>query len=141
VGTGVHIGFTGTQGGMTERQRQALSCALDELQATVFHHGDCIGADAEAHDIAAAMGCEIVIHPPVTETNRAWKLAPRIHEPKPYLKRNKDVVRATEVLVAAPAQDIEQLRTGTWSTVRFARKIGRAVWVILPDGNVRRSAA
>ena len=34
---------------------------------TVFHHGDCIGADAEAHDIAVAMACEIVIHSPIVE--------------------------------------------------------------------------
>jgi hypothetical protein len=134
----MRIGFTGTQRGMTERQRQALSCVLDELHASAFHHGDCIGADAETHDIAAAMGCEIVIHPPVTETKRAWKPAPQIHAPKPYLDRNRDIVRATEMLVAAPAQDIEQLRSGTWSTVRFAGKVGRPVWVILPSGDVRK---
>ena len=134
----VRIGFTGTQRGMTERQRQALSCALDELHATALHHGDCIGADAQAHDVAVAMGCEIVIHPPVTETKRAWKLAARIHAPKTYLARNKDIVRATEMLVATPAEDIEHLRSGTWSTVRFARKIGRVVWVILPNGEVRK---
>jgi hypothetical protein len=66
-----------------------------------------------------------------------WKVAPQTHELKPYLARNKDIVRATEMLVAAPAQDIEQLRSGTWSTVRFARKMERAVWVILPTGTVR----
>src|SRR5262245_4747430 len=127
----MRIGFTGTQGGMTERQRQALSCVLAELQATTLHHGDCIGADAEAHDVATAMGCEVVIHPPITEAKRAWKRAPQIHAPKPYLARNRDIVRAAEMLVAAPAQDVEQLRSGTWSTVRFARKMGRAVWVVL----------
>jgi hypothetical protein len=74
----------------------------------------------------------------ITTTRRAWKLAPCNHEPKPYLARNRDILRATEMLVAAPAQDIEQLRSGTWSTVRFARKTGRVVWVILPGGDVRR---
>ena len=134
----MRIGFTGTQRGMTDAQRSTLRAVLAELGATVFHHGDCIGADAEAHDVAEAMGCEVVIHPPVTETKRAWKLAARIYEPKWYLARNKDIVRDTEMLVAAPGEETEHLRSGTWSTVRFARKLGRAVWVILPDGEVRR---
>jgi hypothetical protein len=132
----VRIGFTGTPRGMTERQRQALSCVLDELQASVFHHGDCIGADAEAHDIAATMGCELVIHPAITETKRAWKQAAQVYEPKLYLVRNKDIVQATDVLVAAPADNVERLRSGTWSTVRFARKAGRPVWIVLPAGSV-----
>jgi hypothetical protein len=134
----VRIGFTGTQRGMTERQRQALSCALDELHATAFHHGDCIGADAQAHDIAAIMGCEIVIHPPALDAKRAWKRSEQMRKPRSYLSRSKDIVRDTDMLIAAPAEATEQLRTGTWSTVRFARKIGRTVWVILPSGDMRR---
>ena len=89
--------------------------------------------------MAVAMGCEVVIHPPITEAKRAWKLAARIHEPKRYLARNKDIVRDSELLVATPGEETEHLRSGTWSTVRFARKLGRVVWVILPDGQIRRS--
>jgi hypothetical protein len=86
--------------------------------------------------VAASMGCELVIHPSITERKRAWKVASRIHEPKPYLLRNKDIVRASEMLVAAPVSRTEQLRSGTWSAVRFARKLGRTLWVLLPDGGV-----
>jgi len=134
----VRIGFTGTRRGMTEAQRTTLEAVLAKLRATEFHHGDCIGADAEAHDVAVAMGCEIVIHPPITEAERAWKVAPRIHAPKPYLVRNRDIVRDTEMLIATPAEETELLRSGTWSTVRFARKAGRVVWVVLPSGEVRK---
>jgi hypothetical protein len=57
---------------------------------------------------------------------------------RPYLDRNKDIVRETASLIAAPAEPEEQLRSGTWSTVRFARKQGKPVFLILPDGTVRR---
>jgi hypothetical protein len=61
-----------------------------------------------------------------------------VHEPKPYRVRNRDIVRDTETLIATPSEPVELLRSGTWSTVRFARKLGRAVWVILPNGNLRK---
>jgi len=66
---------------MTDAQRAALRAVLIERRATAFHHGDSIGADAEAHDVTVSMGCEVVIHPPVTEAKRAWKRASRSPRP------------------------------------------------------------
>jgi hypothetical protein len=134
----LRIGFTGTQLGMTEAQRAALKAVLTERDATVLHHGDCIGADAQAHEIAVSMSCEIVIHPPIVEAKRAWKQAARTLRPTSYLARNKDIVRDTAMLVATPGEDTEQIRSGTWLTVRFARRRGRPVWVILPNGKILR---
>jgi hypothetical protein len=48
------------------------------------------------------MSCEIVIHPPIIEAKRAWKHAGQMRTAKSYLSRNKDIVRDTEMLVAAP---------------------------------------
>jgi hypothetical protein len=73
------------------------------------------------------LGCAIVIHPPAIETQRAFKTAADVRAPKPYLDRNKEIVRETALLVAAPAEAVEQLRSGTWSTVRYARWLGRQV--------------
>lgn len=93
---------------------------LASYAAAILHHGDAIGADAEAHDIAIGLGCAIVVHPPAVETQRAFKAAAEIRAAKPYLVRNKDIVRETALLIAAPAEPVEQLRSGTWSTVRYA---------------------
>src|SRR2546421_1503 len=58
-----------------------------------FHHGDCIGVDAFAHDVAYDLGYYIFVHPPSDPKFRAFKGArsdPRIKilEPRYYLDRN-----------------------------------------------------
>jgi len=45
------IGFTGTRDGMTQHQKEQFVLAMQDLSPSEFHHGDCKGADAEAHDI------------------------------------------------------------------------------------------
>ena len=128
----MYIGFTGTRQGMTESQKIALRDLLASHPGAVLHHGDAVGADAEAHDIAVALGCTVVIHPPTIERQRAFKTAAEIRPPKPYLVRNKHIVRETALLIAAPAEPVEQLRSGTWSTVRYARRLGRQVRLLTP---------
>ncbi len=130
----MHIGFTGTQIGMSDSQRKAIHGALLGLFQTgsVFHHGDCIGADAEAHNIAVALGYRIIIHPPLNESKRAFCKGADMTVPAlPYLERNKIIVNATTSLVAAP-KGPEELRSGTWSTVRYAKRIGRPVTIFMP---------
>ena len=119
------VGFTGTRKGMSPHQKWVLSQYLapdDE-----FHHGDCVGADAEAHDMAARLGCRIVIHPCTLRAQRAFKKGDTVFPPLPPLERNKIIVDQCEVLCAAPATDEEELRSGTWATIRYARRIGRQV--------------
>ena len=112
----MRIGFTGTRQGMTREQERTLRDLLASHRGAVLHHGDCVGADEQAHDIAVSLGCGIVIHPPLLEAQRAFKPAPQIRAPKPYLVRNKDIVRETDLLVAAPKEALEQHRSGTPAT-------------------------
>lgn len=129
----MHVGFTGTQQGLTLEQRVELARVLYAYtDGTVFHHGDCIGADDEAHDIARDAGYDIEIHPPINDYKRAWRRGGILHEPKEYLDRNHDIVDACDVLIAAPAQVEEVMRSGTWATVRYARKLGKPVVMIFP---------
>jgi hypothetical protein len=133
------IGFTGTRKGMTAAQQQELRELLAATPGVTLHHGDAIGADAQAHEIAAELGASVVIHPPSEDGQRAFKSAPDIRAPKPYLDRSKEIVRETEMVAAAPASEVEELRSGTWSTIRYARRLGRPVWLILPDGRIYAS--
>ena len=134
--TTARIGFTGTQMGMTRAQSAALSDLLSG-RAVWFHHGDCIGADAQAHDIAKARGYLLAGHPPINQSKRAHcKGFDHIYPEKDYIARNHDIVDATGELIAAPAQFKEQLRSGTWSTIRYARKAHRRVTIVHRDGTL-----
>ena len=55
-----------------------------------------------------------------------------IARPQFALKRNCDIVLAGVELIACPHQMSEVLRSGTWSTVRFARKIKKRVVMVWP---------
>ena len=129
------VGFTGTFRGMTPEQMATAKNILRYMEATEFHHGDCIGADKEMSEMATRFKIPVIIHPPVDQKKRAYCKADYEFLPLPYLDRNKAIVRATEVLIAAPHQMFEHLRSGTWSTVRFARHMGRKIWTVLPDGS------
>lgn len=120
-------GFTGTEVGMSNRQIAGLRAHLMAAEPnSEFHHGDCIGADEEAHAIARELGFLIVVHPPLNASKRAFcTRAYQVLKPKPYLDRNRDVVDACAVLIAAPWSDEEELRSGTWATVRYARKMDK----------------
>lgn len=131
------LGFTGTQHGMTYAQRGAVGRAiLERMPVAEFHHGDCIGADAEVHDFALMAGASIHIHPCDITDKRAWKIAGAdwVGVVKPPLARNRDIVRACDLLIAAPRMFIEELRSGTWSTIRFARKARVPLLIVWPDG-------
>lgn len=129
----MRIGFTGSRKGMTPAQTQKLREVLNKYAYNIgeFHHGDCIGADSQAHKIALSMGWNIVLHPPDNDKQRAFcnDGVHFAHSPRPYLERNHNVVDQTEVLIAAPSGP-EELRSGTWATIRYAKKINRLVIIL-----------
>lgn len=128
------IGFTGTRNRMSLAQCDDLiSLLLREQDAgqVVFHHGDCTGADEQAHNIAFMLGCSIVIHPPSDPKSRAHCGDALIHAPKPYIIRNHNIVDETEYLVAAPYNpQHEETRSSTWATIRYAKKKGKNVVIL-----------
>jgi len=138
-----HIGFTGTQNGMTDKQSYTLETLLEPYKGpfTIFIHGDCFGADREAAKRAKDFDMYIVVRPGCdkngNEPKRAFTWGDEIHPTKPYLERNKDIVNDSDILIACPEQEEEQLRSGTWSTIRNARKRNKTVYIILPNGQVR----
>lgn len=136
------IGFTGARSGMSFDQRVNVRELLLQLHPTEVRHGDCVGSDAQFHDIASeTLPLLIVIHPPSNDSARAFcrSTYTRVLPALPYLERNKAIVNASDILIATPATATEELRSGTWSTIRYARKTDKRVIVIEPDGTVRDS--
>lgn len=131
------IGFTGTQRGCTERQLDKLEQTLVHLRqrgATTFHHGDCVGADEQAHAIAVRLGYVIVLHPPVNDNKRAFCAANFVEKPLEYMARNANIARACRILCATPGEMFEHVRSGTWSTVRRGRGFGCRIVLHFPNG-------
>ena len=132
------VGFTGTQIGMTGSQYVAFMDLIALLKPTEFHHGDCIGADSSAAKLVLSWfpECAVVCHPPKYATKRAFVGGTILCPAKSYMDRNRDIVDACDVLVACPRSDSEELRSGTWSTVRYARRVGKTIRFVFPDGRV-----
>lgn len=129
------FGLTATRHGMSGEQKSALRIFLAGSRGA-FHHGLCIGGDAHGHQIARDLGYWIIGHPPTNPVLRADLECDELRPEKPYLVRNKDIVDETIALIAVPSEPEPQPRGGTWSTFRYARKIGRPTVLILPNGKI-----
>lgn len=122
--TAASVGLTGTRKGMTETQKQCVRQSLIEVPISEAHHGDCEGADAEFHDIVREVlpVCRIIIHPPTESKHRAFCRGDVILEQQHYLARNHDIVDVADIIIAAPGEMKEVLRSGTWSTIRYCKQ-------------------
>lgn len=143
----MNIGFTGTQQGMTKAQKDAVFrefLGLDDDPVEV-HHGMCVGADEEFEEIVGTVpwkeGRPLIIgHPGVVNgfpKKRSLKSRPDFVVPaKEMLDRNRDIVVVTDELWATPGGFTEELRSGTWSTIRRALRAGKKIRYFWPDGTV-----
>ena len=103
-----------------------------------FHHGDCVGGDAWAHDTVriCLSRVSIHVHPPSNPVNRAYRVGNVTYEPRPYLDRNQDIVNASEIILAAPKGMREELRSGTWHAIRYAIAQRKRVIIVWPNGKI-----
>ncbi len=124
---------------MTRRQRDTVAYLFRELELTELHHGDCVGADAQAHKIAKSTLARIVVHPPLSSSRlRSFCAGDESRKPCAFLVRNSHIVKeGIDGLIAAPRESTEQLRSGTWSTIRKARRLGRRIFIVNPDGTFK----
>ena len=126
----MNIGFTGSRNGMSNEQKLQVKnylLSLQHLNLTV-HHGDCKGSDRDFHNICTDLqSIKIIIHPPNCSTMRAFCNSDTILQERPFLLRNRDIVDSSEVLIACPINNNEIMRSGTWSTIRYARKCNKQV--------------
>jgi hypothetical protein len=145
------LGVTGTSGLLGRGQERTLWRMLPYAAATEIHHGDCVGADQVCHDIILQSRkiiprpdevwlppVKIIIHPPVDPRKRAFCQGyDEIREPLPYLIRDSAIATESDLLIAIPRAAEEELRSGTWATVRCMRKLKKPVIIIDPDGGWR----
>jgi hypothetical protein len=123
-------GFTGTQAGMSVGQKRFFTVELQVREVTELHLGDCIGADFDAWKIAKFLGIRTVGHPPSDPKKRAFCTYDEEMPPAPYLERNHHIVDASAMLFGAPRINREEPRSGTWATIRYARRVHKEVVII-----------
>lgn len=130
----VKIGFSGTRKGMSQNQKDFVRSLLVQMHGE-FHHGNCIGSDSEAHDIAEPLGYKICIHDPLDKgSNWAGRRGAIHYPPAPYHARNKNIVEKTAVLIATPLEF--NGKGGTWNTIGWAKHFKRQFYIVLPNGEV-----
>lgn len=135
----MRIGFTGTREGITAAQRGAFAALV--VAPDEFHHGCCFGADEWAAIMVydTSPFTRVIGHPSNIKSMTSEPALARcheIHDPKPPLERNRAIVDACETLIACPKGMAEEQRSGTWATVRHARKRGKQILIVWPDGTV-----
>lgn len=134
----MRIGFTGSREGMSIYQQEQFVLKLFELGITEFHHGDCDGADAQAHDIVREFfpAVRIVVHPPKSDYLRAFKKGDHAMPADDYIPRDERIVDSTEYLLGAPkVTTTEEKRSGSWYTIRYARRTNKPHTVLDRDEN------
>lgn len=121
----MRLGFTGTRNGMSYSQEELFELLMLRLEPTELHHGDCVGADAEAHQIFRDYYPDerIVIHPPTSEKHRAFCNQDKntvMRKKQPYLQRDNEIVHQCDLLIGCPRSLQYAKRSGTWYTIRYA---------------------
>lgn len=132
------VGFTGSRDGFTDQQVAEFHRLLDQTSIAAFHHGSCVGCDADAHNLLAArMGADWVnqhvhVHPGHLRHLTAMVVGGTRYPWRRTLARNEDIVQACDVLWAFPRAQSR----GTWHTVQLAAKYGKPAIVVDEDGRI-----
>ena len=140
------IGFTGTLKGTTLPQKNKLHELLQYYVPESVVHGGAWGSDHD-FDTTCLMhgifGDVIHIWPGSEEREKFWREHRQkqgtplwMEEWQPPLSRNRDIVREATVMLATPKLDHEEIRSGTWATIRHTRHMSKPLHIIWPDGLV-----
>lgn len=134
----IKIGFTGNRYGLTSEQKDQIIVILNNYDNMIVSHGDCVGSDTDFHNLCINYRNEhpnkkirIDIYPPNNPILRAFNQPDLLMEQKPYLQRNLDIIKNSSILIACPIdKNKEELRSGTWSTIRKARQQKLIIYIL-----------
>jgi hypothetical protein len=139
---GAAVGFAGSRRGLTEAQKRALRDLLAELRPRELHHGGEAGANEELLAIVGeltrggAVEVPRVFCRPAAGGASTAAAGDVILQPRPRHERDLALVAACGLLVACPPDAPERRGSRVWVLVRRARRAGRPVRVVWPDGRV-----
>lgn len=131
-------GFTGTRKGMTHKQGQLVRIAVRHGKPAIVRHGGAHGADMEFH----AMWREELpqrfadVWPAEQARVKLFDHQDNVHvnpvmDP---LARDDEIAKRSKFLIACPHTQKEELRSGTWTTIRRGRKVDIPILIVWPNG-------
>lgn len=131
---GMHLGITGTRKGMTGKQRSKFTQLMRGMVVEKFSNGQCVGVDAQAVIIVKSLhpDCHVISRPGSNKSMTSDVYYTEQYDPIDNLERNRQIVDECDLLIVVPETKEEVIRSGTWSTFRYAKKIGRPTLVIWP---------
>lgn len=141
----MELACTATQHGLTDAQTRGVSGFFSMYHVTdrinSLHNGGCIGGDEEIAEIAYSFlpRINIILHPgdtPKKWSTRVFELASEIFPHRGNLERNRYMVDIATHVLACPREGTEVLRSGTWATIRYAKKTGKRLTIIYPSGEI-----
>jgi hypothetical protein len=131
------IGVTATREGLTIQQLQWTEGFLKRNSTHVLHHGDCVGGDEELAIMFSKFGIYIIAHPGSTPALRAKSRYNDLTLPNSNnLFRNSVIVKSSALVIAYPKGSVEEIRSGTWFTIRYAKKENARIIIVGPDGKI-----
>lgn len=137
------VGFTGTRDGPLEAQHKRLQWLLGFLPLELFVHGAGGHSDALVHAFVERRfpSCRFELFPSSQHPMASYVMWPNsrtiVHPEMPPLDRNRLITQWVHGLIATPKSDTED-RSGTWTTIRYAREIGLPTYIIRGNGSIVR---
>jgi hypothetical protein len=127
------LSITGTSRGATEYQLEEITSILNLHYSPniEFHHGNCIGVDFQAANIAKRLGYEVICHPHLDD--KIIHDSDQVMVSLPHFVRNRILVNICDMLIVAPFESTPQKLGGTWYTYDYAVKINKPVTLIYPN--------
>jgi hypothetical protein len=133
----IKIGFTGNRYGLRPDQKIQIEALLDKYNHITVSHGDCVGSDTDFHQLCISYKythpektITVHIYPPDNPRLRGFNKGDVVMPEKPYLDRNMDIIKNSDLLIACPVdKNKEEQRSGTWSTIRQARKLKLTTYI------------
>ena len=130
----IKLGFTGSRTGLTFEQKTQIALEVRMFNPILGIHGDCIGSDYDFDCILRDLEINRKARPCNLRNQRAFCEVQESVKPKDPLVRNRDIVNESDIMFAAPNSKEEITRSGTWSTIRYAKKIKKNLIIFYPDG-------
>lgn len=133
------IGFTGTRqiDKISEGRLSLLAAWLEmyslrnqDIPGVTVVHGCAYGADTFVHERCLQYNIPIIGRPTYNRNSNLTNFM-YLYLPEAPLIRNKKIVDNCDILIALPIdKDVEELRSGTWATIRYARKLNKKIIII-----------